>query len=90
MSLNEQNYNFDLMKWMLEKHGPLIGGNDLYAALGYRTYAAFHRARMSGDIHVEVFPIEGRRGFFALTADVAAWLQHQVTKHRKKEDAMDP
>jgi hypothetical protein len=85
---NEQDCNFDLLRWMLDKHGPLMGGTALYTALGFRTYAAFHCARMYGDVNVHVFTIEGRRGLFALTADVAAWLQ--AASHRKKEDAMDP
>lgn len=89
MSSNDQNCNFDLLEWMLEKHGPLIGGNDLYAALGYRTYAAFHRARTSGDIQIEIFSIEGRRGLFAMTADVAIWLKKQLTIHKQKEGVMD-
>lgn len=81
--------NIDLLQWLLDKHGPLMGGDALYAALGFRTYAAFHRARLNGDVDVHVFPISGRRGVFALTTDVAAWLQ-RTANDTEKGDAMGP
>jgi hypothetical protein len=79
----------DLSGWMLEKYGPLMGGEDLYAALGFKTYAAFHRARLKGDIDVHVFSIRGRRGLFSLTTDVAAWLQQQAKLITHEEGDMD-
>lgn len=60
---------------LLNRYGPTLGGRDLYAALGYKTYAAFHRSRQLGAIGVKVFTLPGRRGWFALTTDVAAWLE---------------
>lgn len=63
---------------LLDRYGPTLGGQDLYAALGFKTYAAFHRSRQLGTVGVKVFALPGRRGWFALTTDVAAWLEAHV------------
>tara|TARA_R110001599_G_scaffold64023_3_gene179191 strand:+ start:846794 stop:847054 length:261 start_codon:yes stop_codon:yes gene_type:complete len=63
---------------MHAEHGPLLQGSALYQALGYNTYAAFHRARQRGEIGVHIFPIAGRRGIFALTEEVALWVIKQA------------
>lgn len=59
---------------LLRQYGPLIGGADLRLVLGFRSAAAFQRAVRNNAVNVRVFTIPGRRGKFALTADVAAWL----------------
>lgn len=64
----------NLEKTMLKEFGPLMGGEDLRRALGYRTWAAFARAVRMDGIGIRVFEIPNRRGRFALTADVSAWL----------------
>jgi hypothetical protein len=55
-------------------HGPLLGGPKLIAALGLASAAALRQARRRGSVAVPVFTLPKRRGFFALTRDVAAWL----------------
>ena len=67
---------------LLKQFGPTIGGRDLYAALGFKTYAAFHRSKQRHEIGVNVFTLPGRRGWFALTTDVAAWLSEQAASQR--------
>ena len=57
--------------------GPLLGGSALTKALGYRTQSAFRQALSAGRLSLPVFEIEGRRGKFALTREVAAWLTSQ-------------
>lgn len=59
---------------MLKEFGPLMGGEDLHRALGYRTGSAFARAVRMKTLGVATFEIPGRRGRFALTTDVVAWL----------------
>lgn len=59
---------------MLQQYGPLIGGVDLRMALGFRTATTFQRAMREKTLSVPVFDVPGRRGKFALTVDVAAWL----------------
>lgn len=64
----------DLKESLLKEFGPLMGGEDLRRALGYRTAPAFARAVRMNAVGVQVFEIPGRRGKFAMTSDVAAWL----------------
>jgi hypothetical protein len=55
-------------------HGPLLGGAKLIAALGHANAASLRQARRRGRVAVPLFTLPKRRGFFALTRDVAAWL----------------
>lgn len=63
-----------LIDSLLHQYGPLIGGADLRKVLGFRSAAAFQHAVREKIINVRIFGIPGRRGKFALTLDVAAWL----------------
>ena len=65
---------------MISNFGPTLGGRDLYAALGFKTYAAFHRSQQREELGVHVFKLPGRQGWFALTDDVARWLEKQSGK----------
>ena len=60
------------------RYGPMVGGRDLYMALGFRRYAAFYRCLQKGEIGMNVFTLTGRRGWFALTRDVAQWLSEKA------------
>lgn len=64
----------DLKEKMLKEFGPLMGGEPLRRALGFKTWAAFARAVRSSAAGIPVFEIPSRRGRFALTTDVAEWL----------------
>lgn len=70
----EQALKPNLEQALLERFGPLIGGADLRRALGFRSDVTFHRAARQGQLPVKVFKIEGRRGKYALTTEVAQWL----------------
>lgn len=59
---------------LLRLHGPLMGGAELRRALGYPSANAFRQAVARKTVPVKVFSIEHRRGKFALSKDVAAWL----------------
>ena len=65
----------ELLIEMTAQFGPLMGGEDLYRALGFRTSAAFRRALRCNQVSVRVFELPTRRGKFALTRDVAIWLE---------------
>lgn len=72
-----------LEKELFDRYGPMIGGAKLHKVLGYNTSAAFRLALKQGDISLPVFKIEKRRGNFALTVDIAAWLVEQKFKKEK-------
>lgn len=62
---------------LLSKHGPMMTGEALTAALGYPSQEAFRQAVARKTIPIPIFSIEKRRGKFALTKDVATWLAAQ-------------
>ena len=71
---------FDEAQWtegQLKRYGPIVGGEALRTFLGFRTYAAFQKARRLGEFEVAVFGLPGRRGVFAMTAEACAWLVAQ-------------
>ncbi len=59
---------------LLREYGPMIGGRDLYSALGFKSYGAFRLAKERGEIPIEIFKIPKRRDWYALTTDLAQWL----------------
>jgi len=73
----------NLTDQLLGRYGPTLGGRDLYAALGFKTYAAFHRSKQRGELGANVFTLPGRRGWFALTVNVAEWLETQADRAGK-------
>lgn len=60
---------------LLEMYGPMVSGRAVVAVLGFKSYSAFYKARHEEKLPVKVFDLEGRRGPFARTADVADWLE---------------
>lgn len=75
---------------LLQVHGPLIGGSDLIRALGFKTAAALKKAQRAGHLRLNLFTIEGRRGLFSLTTDVAAWLVSVSTTHAEQHSTRRP
>lgn len=63
-----------LESYLLGQHGPLMHGRNLWLALGYVSAQAFRKAVRFGTVPVHTFTIETRRGRFAKTRDVAAWI----------------
>lgn len=54
---------------------PLLGGAQLRSALGFRSGEAFRAAARGGRLPVAVMKIQGRRGWFAKTEEVSAWVR---------------
>lgn len=68
------NLSHPIISALLTAHGELIGGADLARCLGFRTSRAFQKAAAADRLPVETFVLEGRRGRFARTRDIASWL----------------
>ncbi len=79
---------------MVRMHGPLLGGSTLVVALGLTNAAALRQARRRGHVAVALFTLPKRRGYFALTRDVADWLaqaRHGLTPDNpSQEGGPDP
>lgn len=69
-----ESLKLQLRKELEQIHGPLLGGAKLIAALGHGNAASLRQARRRGRVAVPLFSLPSRRGFFALTRDVADWL----------------
>lgn len=57
-------------------YGQLLGLEALRHVLGYPSTVAMRRAHQRGVFPVPLRRLPGRRGLFALTKDVATWLEH--------------
>ena len=70
---------------MLRTYGHVVGGEALHRLLGYATPDAFQQALRRDAIGVPVFSLPGRRGKFALTRDISAFLirhrAHAIDQH---------
>lgn len=63
-----------LSRRLIAEHGELIGGGALARCLGYRTQRAFQMGIQRRQVPFETFTLPGRRGRYARTFEVAAWL----------------
>jgi hypothetical protein len=68
--------------------GPLLGGEQLRSALGFRTGEAFRAAARAGRVPVKLLKIEGRRGWFARVNEVSEW--QAALSERFKATAVKP
>ncbi len=66
-----------LERELLSKYGPMMTSEALRIALGYPSKEAFRQSVARKTTPIPVFSIERRRGKFALTKDVAAWIAEQ-------------
>lgn len=67
----------EMKKDLLELYGPLVGGEALRRAMGFRSAASFERAVRNQQTSLTIFGLEGRRGKFAYTSELAKWLVEQ-------------
>jgi len=79
-----------LRESLLRLHGPLLGGAPLVAALGHRSAASLRQARRRGQVAVPLFTVQNRRGWFALTQDVADWLAEMRREATARGRSVEP
>ena len=61
-------------------YGELVSGQDLARELGMRSSEAMRSAIRRGRLPIRTFRMEGRRGWFALTADLANHLAQEINR----------
>lgn len=66
-----------LERELTAQHGPMMTGEPLRIALGFPSKESFRQAFARKTTPIPIFTLERRRGKFALTKDVAAWLALQ-------------
>jgi len=64
-----------LANQLLEEHGPLISGEDLWKTIGFTSASAFKQAKSKHRLDIPVFSLPNRRGSYAFTMHVADWLR---------------
>jgi hypothetical protein len=79
----------DRAKTLEACHGPLMSGSALHRALGFQTGAGFRQAFKRGRLPIKTFRLPGRRDRFALTGDVAAWLDRLKTADESRQNTGD-
>lgn len=72
--------------WLLETHGPLLCASSVARLLAFRSTDALRQARLHHRLPIEMFQIDGRRGWFAATSEVAAWIE-ETTRPRQERKA---
>lgn len=69
---------------------PVISAAETARLLGYPTTGALAKARQTGRLPIEMFQMPGRRGWFAATASVRAWLQEIMIVGSAKDQGGAP
>lgn len=79
---------------LVDRHGELVSQQQLGHLLGYSNAGAIRKARERGGLPIATFFVPGRRGRFAFTRDLAAWLielrcavAQEVTRAAARETA---
>jgi len=73
----QETLTHELEKDLLDQYGPMLFGDLLRKALGYRSMDALRQSVCRGTVPVPLFTIKNRRGKFALVKDIAVWLAQQ-------------
>lgn len=76
----DRNARSSTESWLLQEHGPLLCASVAAKVLGYKSTDALRQARIRRRLPIPMFTIEGRRGWFASTQIVAAWLEQTVER----------
>jgi hypothetical protein len=57
---------------------PLMSASETARVMGFSSTEALAKARLAGRLPIEMFKLPGRRGWFASTASVRAWLEQTL------------
>lgn len=57
---------------------PLMSASETARVMGFSSTEALAKARLAGRLPIEMFKLPGRRGWFASTESVRAWLEHTL------------
>jgi hypothetical protein len=76
----DRNARSPTTNWLMQEHGPLLPASVAAKLLGFRSTDALRQARIRKRLPIPMFTIEGRRGWFASTEIVAAWLERTMDR----------
>jgi hypothetical protein len=84
-SVIDRNARSPTESWLLQEHGPLLCASAAAKVLGFKSTDALRQARIRQRLPIPMFTIKGRRGWFASTETVAAWLERTVERGANME-----
>jgi hypothetical protein len=93
MSISANSYEHigkGLTEKMLATYGPLMDAKSLCKVLSYPSVAALLAAKARGRIPFQLESLEGRRGYFGLTEQVAAYVAASFSKQSRESVESDP
>lgn len=67
------------LRILVEAHGLILSAGTTAKVLGFPSTDALRLARCRGRLQIPMFRVDGRRGWFASTKDVACWLDQAMT-----------
>jgi len=79
-----------MLRVLMEAHGMILSASATARVLGFSSTDALRLARCRGRLPISMFQVDGRRGWFASTRDVARWLDQttNATKTSKAKSAL--
>ncbi|WP_339437325.1 MULTISPECIES: hypothetical protein [unclassified Pseudomonas] len=76
----------ELERELTIRYGVMLGSRILWRELGFYSAAAFSQAIIRGKMEVPLFEVRHRRGYFALSKDVALWVAQQRYQYTTEPD----
>jgi len=73
------------LRMLVDAHGLILSAGTAARVLGFSSTDALRLARSRGRLQIPMFRVDGRRGWFASTRDVAQWLDQATTATKASE-----
>jgi len=70
---------------LLKAHGWMLSASTTAKLLGFASTDALRLARSRGRLPIQMFTVDGRRGWFAMAEDVARWLDETTAATRSEQ-----
>lgn len=74
------------LKQMLDRYGPVMPDHELSTLMGFKSAQTLRRSIAKGAIPLKVFQIGDKRGYFALTEEVAKLVWGARNSNKKLEE----
>lgn len=83
--MDASQYRQEVLNALVQQHGHMIGMRHLHKVMGFPSYDALKQCLLRKQLNLNLFYVEGRKGRYAMSVDVADWLATQWIKTRPAE-----
>lgn len=87
--MTERTEDVSMTERLMREHGPLLSASVVAKLLGFKNPDGLRQARYRQRLPVPMFTIEGRRGWYASTETVAAWIDRTVSQGVETRTSLD-